>query len=168
MIKDKITNLVAEFQQKQKELQQQIRSSMQEAFADFFDAYPSINNINFVGYVPFFNDGEECVFRLGEILFTTSSKLADSPYESGFYPGYRASEFTYECCDKDLPEGDEQFLREFAELPPAKKMVIYQDFQAVQKFIIGIQDFIQAVCGSHVRVKIDREGIHVEEYDDHE
>lgn len=168
MIKDKITNLVAEFKQKQQELQEQIRSSMQEAFTDFFDAYPTINNINFIGYVPYFNDGDECTFRLGEILFTTSPELSDSPYESGFYPGYRDYHFTYECSDKDLPEGDGQFIQEVAGLPLAKKKIVFDDFNAVQNFITGIQDFIQAVCGSHVRVKIDREGIHVDEYDDHE
>ena len=164
-----IKALIAEFEIKRQELQAQIRESLKDAFTEFFNAYPEVDNINFAAFVPYFNDGEECVFSIQQILFSGSPELQDSPWQSGFYfSTWKGINLCTDCYDEDMNEGDIALKNSFDSKTPEEQKRMADDFGDICSFINSIEDFIREICGSHVRVKIDRQGIHVEEYEDHD
>jgi hypothetical protein len=59
----------------------QIRDvGLSNIFRDFFVANPDIKAISFVGYIPGFNDGDPCVFGLGEVNFAgPDATLEETP-----------------------------------------------------------------------------------------
>ncbi len=160
-----IENLIEQFEMKRQELQEQIRGSLRDAFTEFFNQHPDIDNITFTAYVPYFNDGDECVFGIrGDILFSNVSEKED-PYQNGFYfTTYNSELNAYD----DVDDQVQNYIDAFNAQPEEVRKKKGEAFKAIDKFINHIKDFIQQICGSHVWVTINREGIHVEEYDDHD
>jgi hypothetical protein len=74
-LQDKIAALKEEMQSKSKEL-------MKEVFREFFEKYADIvENVYWTQYVPFFNDGEPCVFRVNDIFILLKDDENACEYE---------------------------------------------------------------------------------------
>ena len=68
-------------------------SMMQEFFAEFFTNNPNIDEVMWLQYTPWFNDGEACVFGIHEVNYravgTERKEDIGSPYEpEGFFSRY--------------------------------------------------------------------------------
>lgn len=53
------------------ELQAEGANALKASFKEFFDAHPECDALQWSQYTPYFNDGSECVFRVGEFLVRT-------------------------------------------------------------------------------------------------
>ena len=84
MNKLELKKLIDEYNEKKLELQMVIgqRGSdlLQKEFDALFIEYPEIGKIEWTQYTPYFNDGDPCVFGVGELAFT----LENDKNESGF------------------------------------------------------------------------------------
>jgi hypothetical protein len=78
-LKTTISNLQA----LRKTLQEQAQAGLKDAFKQFLVAFPQVKVIVWSQYTPYFNDGEECVFRVNEPIFSPASPDtdADRPYD---------------------------------------------------------------------------------------
>lgn len=171
MSRENIKTIIAEYEQKKKELNDVIRVGLKDAFTDFFIKYPMINNINFLAFIPYFNDGEACVFNLHEILFSAEENVEDvyrSKYCSGV-SGYFTGKGEYRmCCDDDPCEKDEALMKLIMSWTIEQQKEFNHDFHEIAAFLVSIKSFIQNICGSHCWIKIDKNGLHVTEYEDHD
>ncbi len=69
-----------------KEIQEKGQQKLKEVFKLFWESNPNVHLVMWTQYTPYFNDGAECVFSVGEILF---SNLADSDeYKNVDYDDY--------------------------------------------------------------------------------
>ncbi len=59
---DKIKELRASLEAKQKEFNDLMRVEFQNGTKELFEENPGLESFSFRGYSPYFNDGEECVF----------------------------------------------------------------------------------------------------------
>lgn len=64
---ERIQQQTAEFEAKRKALQEELRLGFPEMFKEVFENYPEIHRFSWVQYTPYFNDGEECTFSVGDI-----------------------------------------------------------------------------------------------------
>lgn len=58
--------LIKEFKSKKKEFQEKMQTEFKKSVAEYFKKYPIVEGIVWSQYTPYFNDGDECVFRVGD------------------------------------------------------------------------------------------------------
>lgn len=85
---EKITNKIAEQNAKLEELKKahmkELQCDFNEIIKLFFDECPGIQAVIWSQYTPYFNDGDECVFRVNEPCFITKNFNEEdllNPYE---------------------------------------------------------------------------------------
>lgn len=75
----------------------------ESVFPDFFKKHPEVTAIYWAQYTPYFNDGDPCVFSVGEVCVTNSKDMDEDgagPYES-FWDGEKTWEIP-KSIDNDL------------------------------------------------------------------
>ncbi len=131
-IKVEVTRLQTELKAKQIQLFDEVKKRL-------FDENPKLESFGFNGYIPYFNDGDECVFR-----------------SNHSYPdvnGVNYDEFHYGSRFKG----------------PVSKEEMDVLGKAVNDVLGNFDDsFYQDVFGDHFRVVFTRTNTEVEEYTDHD
>ena len=164
---EQIKKQTAEIAKKQQDLIEQLKPKFKELFMPFLEKYKGkVGYIYWTQYTPYFNDGEECTFSVGELcasIATNQEELEDEdcfPYEGDFplyYSKYRKE--TIE--DADI---DERLIKHFG----SKEAVIEcgKAFEIIKQAIEDIpNDMMKAVLGDHITVCVTLDGVEVEQYD---
>jgi Fe-S-cluster formation regulator IscX/YfhJ len=141
--KDDIKDLVKEMEAFKKEYQKKGQKILQTAFTQFFDENPSIQTITWSQYTPYFNDGDECVFRINGFYCSAKKLTAEdinSPYD---LEGYEDDE-------NDGYKWDS----------PARKKV-----QAFEKLLQPLEEVFKELFDDHVWVIATEDGFEVNEYE---
>ena len=60
---EEIQQMVEDFKQTKEEFTEKMTKKFNEFFKNFFDKNPEISVVKWQQYTPYFNDGDECVFR---------------------------------------------------------------------------------------------------------
>ena len=134
-----------------KEIQEKGQQKLKEVFKLFWESNPNVHLITWTQYTPYFNDGDECVFSLGEIIF---SNLADS------------NEF--ENIDYDIYEGDLENIWvsssdgdwETGKLKKDSQKMDYNMAKELSNFLQSdsMEDVLKLLFEDHVKVLATREG----------
>lgn len=122
-------------------------ATLTREFAEVFDRHPELTAIKWVQYTPYFNDGDECVFRVCEFMVTN----APDPSDVDRYGEY------------DGPDSADVFVVTSYD-DKAKR---YSDVWEIETFahsVLGGQVFLDTF-NNHVIVTVTRDGIDVEDYD---
>jgi hypothetical protein len=136
-------NLMAEYKEAKKRAKAAIESAnaiVKDAFLEaanvIFDKYPNLESFSWYQYTPYFNDGDECVFRANteypEVTFTDGTSL-------------------------DTNDGDDE--------NPADEAKVAKEIKAVEDFLAQFEeeDYRQ-MFDDHSRITVTRKGIDQEEY----
>lgn len=151
---------MAEAEEVVREVQAKMRAEGQAAFRpafqEFFDANPEVEAIRWIQHTPYFNDGDECVFRLYDICVEFTGDFRSKHMRSDFdVTRMSKSESWYEgdawYVNKDSVDGQAALAR-------------------FNKFANDIRDkaLFEAVFGDHVKVEVTRAGINVIDDEDHD
>lgn len=136
----------------QAEMRDKGRKALEPAFLEFFAANPEVEAIRWAQYTPYFNDGDECVFRVREFCVEFTKEFRSKHMKSDFDP---------ECADDEKwYEGDAWYV--------SKESVEGQGALARFKaFVNDVKDteLLKAVFGDHVRIEATRNGLSVRDYD---
>jgi hypothetical protein len=173
-----IKAITKRYKELHKELQKQIKEARKKikveaqsiikgVFDEFFEKHPNVYAIGWTQYTPYWQDGEECTFRVNEIKLFLSK---DSQEED----------------EDDYHEGDQELLRDRAyyakdgdqeELAKIDAKIaqaggidaykaIVKDFGVVTKILEAIEnEYMEMLYGDHVSVLYTKKGVKVEEYD---
>lgn len=121
-------------------LEEEGEEALKELFKDFFEKYPSAKAITWRQYTPYFNDGDPCYFRVGEMNLHLDEDEDEDDYDD--YDGYDSY---------GLKNSDDDNLKAMA-----------ADFEVLE----GIpEDVLEYVFGDHVTITATRDGFKVREYD---
>ena len=117
-----------------------------ELFKSFFEQYPEEYLIRVKGFVPYFNDGDACVFSIydPELFYKEEWNVGEEEDED---PIYREGRYSW-----DLIEGSQK-----------KK-----DLEELYRILEDNEDAVKQAFGEHFVLFITKEGIRVEEYADHD
>ena len=107
----------------------------------FFAKYPDIKAVGWTQYTPYFNDGDACVFRVGEACFCTK-------------------EITEEAASEDGASFSENlgWIGEYSRNPMPKSA--FRDFEALVD-----DDIFEQAFGDHAYVIATPTAIYVNEYE---
>lgn len=139
-IVEKIKLAMKEFEDKRKELTEQLKKDFPALLAPLFEKYPGVKNVRWTQYTPYFNDGDPCEF-------STNASWADLNYNAD------------EDDEEDDDDDSEKVKAEAIEVPDEAE----DEFQEV---LGSIDDsFYKDLFGDHVEVTVLRDGtITIEEY----
>lgn len=153
-----MTNLFERINEKKAELDRIIKEygeqAIKEYLSEFWEQNPTILGIRWTQYTPYFNDGEPCVFRIGEVLFRFEGTAEDGgDYEDGYESAwsYGYSRF---------PSASYEERRALLETIPE-----YVAAKSLSDIIQNNEMTMLSVFGDHVKITADRGKIEVDEYD---
>lgn len=124
---------------------------LKKAFAAIFEKYPDVRAITWTQYTPYFNDGDACVFSVGDMWI-----LDEAGYKSwqddggGYAEEYACTRWNYNREDYESPLSNEQVDE-------------IEDFLSRLRSTVG-DDVFEKMFGDHAEITAEREGFKVEEY----
>lgn len=166
-----------QIRQKKKELQILMEQSLIPTFQELFDLVPELKELNWKQYVPYFNDGDQCVFSIRDLNYIphyTDHLLEPDYAENGF--GLPTSYYTW-LSTSVVPryyklEEFEQY-KKFHDLIGTERLNQINDIIGnFEKWFFEITDILEQIYGSHASVTITNDDgsifIDVEEYENHD
>ena len=184
-ITKKIAEKNAEIDALKKAHMKELQSSFNEIIKLFFEECPKVQAVVWSQYTPYFNDGDECVFRINEPHFIVDGFDVDDlkdPYEYEDDDEYK----TLECVGFGHMSLEDQLLKykkelnqpnvsdwakgyylkyiarlenQFEEFPGYDKKI-----SAFVKMLNDNEDVLQEVYGDHVAVYLTPEKVIIEDY----
>lgn len=130
----------AKRQQIQEEAAAAVKAIAAPGFELFMREHPNIEAIRWTQHTPYFNDGEECVFSVGELYY----KLVGADGED---------------------EDDFEYLSSYSKPEGFDQQQWFKDLEQLASAISGSDEEMLAAFGDHVRVTVTKEGVDVEEYE---
>lgn len=121
-----------------------------DAFKSFFDSYPEIAEVRWIQYTPDWNDGDVCVFSVGQfcpIPQTVLDDLKNQPYRME-----REQQLYEEDCD----------IIQDMEYRRLNKMM--GDLQCIQDLLDDGEDLLELLLGNNIRVLVRRDGLKLSDY----
>lgn len=142
-------------------------------FKEFFEQNPNVYALQWAQYTPYFNDGDPCTFSVGDVAMALRPLTEDSDIWNGYPADYEESEGnektwfdSYElarCRDWKADPKVYDLTAEF--IAAGGTQELYDSYKAVNKFVAGQQDLMEALFGDHVVVRATPTDIVTEEYE---
>lgn len=162
---------IAEINKQKEELVSQLRKDFYPALKPLFEkANDKIDSLGWTQYTPYFNDGDECIFRVNTDLdygiMVNGNYLDDDDEEFFTNNTYGLSKYlkndgSYEDWILKYPEDK---LKEETKEEELNLYKILLDFSSILESID--EEFLKELFGDHKQITIFRDGrIETEEYD---
>ncbi|QNK01721.1 hypothetical protein [Dyella telluris] len=135
--------LVAEQARMQAELQEKLQGRIGPILQGFLADHPEVKALCWTQYVPYFNDGEECVFSVNGLNYSVVDERENHHYGEGWL-----EVTSYRQCE-EVSADTHLALNELENLLTSGPM----------------EDTLQAIFGSHAKITVTSAGVEVEEYD---
>lgn len=71
-LQERFNQLIEAQQELKKKFQTEAQDMFKEVTKEFFEKNPAITAVVWTQYTPYFNDGDPCVFRVGDVIFTNA------------------------------------------------------------------------------------------------
>lgn len=139
-------NALQELVEMKNNYQAQLKAKGEEAITDVFNnvlsAYPNLESIEITGYVPYFNDGDACVFNMYDPRLVYKNEEYDGRWD-----------VTYKRNNDEITEDEATELNAI--------------FDTIGE-LYALEDAFESIFGEHFRITATRDGVEVEEYTDHD
>jgi hypothetical protein len=143
----RMDEVVSNFNKLAEGLQKTMREEIKKVFTSFFEEFPQVKTIHWTQYTPYFSDGDECIFRLGDLWFTTTEHTELNEREHAY------------------GEGDDGQINDWG------KKIEDQKLNSAIKTMSSLlnsdvmEGVMKATYGDHVWVKVHKGGADVEDYE---
>lgn len=120
-------------------------------FKEIFNKYPRINTIYWAQYTPYFNDGEECVFSVNDVHFTSKNwKDVHRPYDDD------------ECFEVTVWNNEKNKFTMRDDVSEE----MFDDMKKITKLLQGdLEDHLRLAYDDHVFVRVHRNATEITEHD---
>jgi hypothetical protein len=144
-----IIKMKKEYEDKLKKFGSEI---LKEEFKTYFEAYPEVVGIAWTQYTPWFNDGDECKFRVNDFYLVTPRLEKFSKHEED------------EIDDSESWGRTEDLVTVYCSRYSRKTQSLKEIEDATNLRSKIPQDVMLAVFGDHVEVRATRKGFDISEY----
>jgi hypothetical protein len=160
MAYDNVKSVISVYDVQTKTFQEFMKAELKNVFDEFFKICPEIKTVVWEQYTPYFNDGEPCEFRVGEIRFRTDNEEDDNEYDT-MPTAFAGKPWSYE----RSPDSAMALAYNEAIKNPRYDFITsaINEFETVLR---SIPDTIYlSSFEDHVKVVVTREGFEVSEYE---
>jgi hypothetical protein len=163
---NELYDIIKDYKEACERFNEKAQAIVGERIVKFLTDFPEVKSVKWTQYTPYFNDGDTCVFGIGDIQF---SHLDDAEYEAGDFdfPFVNLGEWI---CD-EAAKGTDWAVKRVEKFKLYK--TIYPRFDEVCAEVQKITEMIhfvpaevfESAFGDSVLVICTRDGIVTEEYD---
>lgn len=162
-IQDKFEQLLKDQRDLQKKFQTEAQELFKEITKEFFDLSPTVKAVTWTQYTPFFNDGDECVFSVGDPSFTNAEGDDVENVTYGEYDGDNEDVWVY---DAGSLESESEYFQTFKNEAISRGVNIKACVSLCNAITSSeMKDVMQAMFGDHVRVIATKDGFFCDEFD---
>jgi hypothetical protein len=138
-------------QEAEKELQEKCEETLREVFQKFWERNPEVNSVVWVQYAPYFNDGDPCIFRVCDPVFSNAWMAEDIEDITYDYSGMKEEIWVWE---------------NYGDLPLDSGENLKKDSGAITNLICSseLANTMESLFGSDSRVVATREGFEAFDY----
>ena len=155
--KEELEKFLAEFEVVRVEMEEkvkQIQVKMQEASKDLFSRFweenPKVHVIIWTQYTPYFNDGETCTFRVGEMYPMTEELYTRYVEDDGYEEEY------------SILDWNGTVREDISDLTEIEATKISEIIKILSKIP---EEVYMGMFGDHCKITATREGFQVDEYE---
>lgn len=145
----KLDKLIEDYSEAKKQFTTAAQGAFKEYVKEFFDANPEIKVIKWTQYTPYFNDGDECVFSVHDVVFSNAADADNVSHWGDLKDDENKDEFAF--------QGTWGVPKELEH-----KKHIFDDINGTI-CSSDMNDIMRGMFGDHVVVTCTREGIAVDE-----
>lgn len=161
--------MVAELERKKKEMAKEVQENLKEGFKDFFDLVPEAKSIVWTQYTPYFNDGDECIFRVNDYE-VHETENPDYQYGDGGIKLEKPSNIYYVDQAKNPNGWGASAVKEWNEtlerLGGKERLEQITEAKKLLDNIFNLpDDFFKDTFNNHVTVVATRNGFDVDDFD---
>lgn len=149
-----LTEVANELTALKEKIRKEADSLVRSVLQSFISMHPGIRTIWWVQYTPYFNDGEPCIFRVGDLNFSTID------YEEGTVPDYPEDDFTFD----EYALGKEKEIVKLGATLNLDIMTL-RDCKELSRGLGALGEELQYVFGDHTKIIVNSNGITAEEYE---
>jgi hypothetical protein len=182
MAYENVKQVIEEYGIARMQFEERMKTAFNDVFKTFFEQYPEITAVAWNQYTPYFNDGEPCVFSVGdffglakgqkfnvngekEIELNEINSAYDLDLESFPYKG-KPSEYVYENRHKyDWYEQSIQAYENASKANPRYAEICDGWKELVDVLSSTDENIYHTAFGDHVFVLATKDGIEVNEFD---
>lgn len=137
---------LAEFNKKKLDLISELKRDFVPMFSEDFEKSKRIDSFGWRQYTPYFNDGDECIFRVNTDYIYINEEDAEEIEWLGSDFDYKTKKYT-PTSETDVTE--------------------FEVYRSIKEKLSAIpEDFFKDIFGDHVEITIHRDGrVETEEYD---
>lgn len=143
------------FNQMKQKLINEFRESLNGLAGSIFATIPELKAISWIQFTPYFNDGDECVFNIREVIFYN--------FIPENYLRYAEEFDDHEYPDTYWAAGDYELGKNKTTLS-TEEVAFLKNFETT---LNENRDFIKEIFGDHSQVIWTANGITVEDYSEH-
>jgi hypothetical protein len=179
-----------ELQQAKKDYEEKGKKALRTLISKFFELNPEVMYLYWIQYTPYFNDGEECTFRIGEMITIklNNDLIEDRKQDLEDDPETDVVQFPVDKDGNKIIPSLQYFLEnmrcdeiEFENMQEKLEMAVnpcspedYAEFFEIDSIynspfsqqMRNIKDILQEVIGDHVEVIVGKDlEIHTREYE---
>ena len=147
------------------EFQKEAQALFKETTKEFFANNSDITAVIWTQYTPYFNDGDECVFSIGDVYFTNATNLDEitswGEYEPDDENVFSVSNPAY------IMNNDREYYKKDRAKLRALKNFNADDCELLSKMINSneMENIMRAMFDNHVRVVATKDGFDVQEFE---
>jgi hypothetical protein len=158
--------LISDQAELKRKFQEQAQSLFKDITKEFFEKNPGVTGVIWTQYTPYFNDGDTCVFSVGDLTFTNAPADELSDIRWGEYEGETEGVWAADNIGYVL-ESDREYYQGTKNAILAAGGVDATSCALFAKAVGSseMEDVMQAMFGDHVKVIATRAGFEVDEYD---
>ena len=163
-LQEKFHQLLAEQAELKRKFQEQAQEMFKGVTKEFFEKNPGVTAVVWTQYTPYFNDGDECVFRVHTPTFTNAPDPENVRW--GEYDGDEEDVWAVDNI-RYILNSDRAYYADERELILSKGGVNVESCEAFTSVINSseMEDIFRAMFGDHVQVVATREGFTTTDYE---
>lgn len=156
---EKLESFRATKQAYQNMLETQAERVIAEILSKFFEQNPKFASLSWTQYTPYFNDGEACVFSIGDIDYAVVPDTSTADGKADHEDEDNEDEDNY---DEDEDEDSDRWSN--CQLDPMSEKA----FLELNRQFNESEDVLEAAFGDHAEIRAVRgQPVEVEDYSDH-
>lgn len=171
---NKLQKLKEKLDKKKKEFLTESTKAFHQTIKEVFNENEHLEKIEWLQYIPYFNDGDVCEFSVYDPEFTYivegNEDFLIQKYKEKY--GVNGVAFGWSEDEKGAwvkkEQPDSWILERIKHDSPCNSCLGSQLFTDLKNFITDEQELMEFIFGSHARVIVTRDGIEIEEYPEHD
>lgn len=159
---------VEEFDKARAKIMQDLQHKLKNAFTAFFNSCPEVEYITWTQYTPYFNDGDECIFSVNDMVYKLKTDTVNEDYND-LYDAYTSSSISWYLKQPEKYAKEIERFNMFVEdlnISVERLNEINGSFKHFVTLLNRLDDEVfKQTFGDHVIITATIDGFDVEEYD---